>query len=819
MLEKLFTPPTRLMARLRTWQKFVLVAAVLLIPLAWVGVAYLSDRTDSIGFATSEQSGLAVARPAVASYLDLLALRQAAVSGAAGEPGAQASLPGARAALTASLAKVQSAVQSQGDLNLTEPWATARRAAETAAAAPAADPAVVNRTLDRAVDEYKAFLGEVDNRSNLALDPDLDSYYLQDSLLTKLPAVAAGADQAAHMTVLRRRGRNTMANTREATLGVGEAQSVAGGLESNYATAFSSSADAGLKPALQAKLDAFIAGQVAVDRAATTMNAAAAQAGIARLLAAGRALAATTADKAGAIIAAREDKIRGDLRTTLIITALALLAALYLFVGFYLQTRGAATAVVERLRRLRERETAALSAGLEGAARGDYTIAAAADPEPIVRESRDEIGDLADEAERVRAATATSIEAYEQVRGTLGEALGPHSCLVPLTERLESLTNRCMAGLEGALERIAAGDLTVEVTPVTTPVASESGEPVGHLAEVFNSLLDRTQNAVGSYGDMRVKVREMLGEISSTSQTVAAASQQMASTSEEAGKAVGEIATAVGEVATGAERQVRSVEAAREATQEMAGAAQQSAASAEQTATAAKQARAVAEEGAAAVAEATEAMSAVRESSQEATTAIRELGDKSEQIGGIVDTISGIAEQTNLLALNAAIEAARAGEQGRGFAVVAEEVRKLAEESQDAAASIARLIEEITAQTSRAVEVVEKGGQQTHDGSATVERARESFLAIQGAVDDMNGRIEDIAASVQQIASSSAKMETDMGEVAAVAEQSSASSEQVSASTEQTSASTQEIASSAQQLAGTAEELERLVGQFQLEPA
>ena len=121
------------------------------------------------------------------------------------------------ATLTASLAKVQSAVQSQGDLNLTEPWATARRAAETAAAAPAADPAVVNRTLDRAVDEYKAFLGEVDNRSNLALDPDLDSYYLQDSLLTKLPAVAAGADQAAHMTVLRRRGRNTMANTREAT--------------------------------------------------------------------------------------------------------------------------------------------------------------------------------------------------------------------------------------------------------------------------------------------------------------------------------------------------------------------------------------------------------------------------------------------------------------------------------------------------------------------------------------------------------------------------------------------------------------------------
>ena len=89
-------------------------------------------------------------------------------------------------------------------------------------------------------------------------------------------------------------------------------------------------------------------------------------------------------------------------------------------------------------------------------------------------------------------------------------------------------------------------------------------------------------------------------------------------------------------------------------------------------------------------AHATDAIRQVADSSAQVGAAIEDLSARSEKIGGIVTTITGIAEQTNLLALNAAIEAARAGEQGRGFAVVAEEVRKLAEESQGAAAEIAR---------------------------------------------------------------------------------------------------------------------------------
>jgi methyl-accepting chemotaxis protein len=322
-----------------------------------------------------------------------------------------------------------------------------------------------------------------------------------------------------------------------------------------------------------------------------------------------------------------------------------------------------------------------------------------------------------------------------------------------------------LKGMAGAADRMAGGDLTVAIEP--------------------KSERDTLGTSFARMGD---SMRRMIGEVSTAARTMAASSQQMASTSEEAGRAVGEIASAVTDVATGAERQVRLVEQARRSTEE--------------TGEAAEQAWAFAEEGVAASARATEAMESLRASTEGITAAIRSLSAKSEQIGGIVETITGIAGQTNLLALNAAIEAARAGEQGRGFAVVAEEVRKLAEESQQAAATISGLVDEIQAETERTVTVVEQGVQQTAESSETVEAARDAFSRIGTAVQGMRERIDQIVEAT--------------GDVAAVAAQSSASTEQVSASTQETSASAEEIAASAQELATTAEELHRLVAQFRV---
>jgi len=398
---------------------------------------------------------------------------------------------------------------------------------------------------------------------------------------------------------------------------------------------------------------------------------------------------------------------------------------------------------------------------------------------------------------------------------------------------IRSIT-RPLRQITEAAKQLATGDAAVAVDV-------RSRDEIGQMAEAFSELIEYRRDMAHAAreianGDLRVKIEPksesdtlghafvemrdkiaaLLLQISDSSRTVGSASAQIARSGQQTGMAVGEIAHAVGSVAQGAEVQVRSLAEAREVTEEVASASQSSATEAQETASAARETRAAAEEGAAAVQRATEVMRAVHDSSAEITRTMNKLGQTSEQIGGIVDTITAVTKQTNLLALNAAIEAARAGEQGRGFAVVADQVRELAEQSQEAAASISGLVAQIQAETGAAVQVVVEGARQTEEGVTTVEQAREAFLRIDAGVADMNGRVERIAGSIQQIASSGARMAESVDEVLAVAEQSSASAQQVSATAENTSASTREISASAEALAGTAHELEQLVSGFAL---
>lgn len=340
----------------------------------------------------------------------------------------------------------------------------------------------------------------------------------------------------------------------------------------------------------------------------------------------------------------------------------------------------------------------------------------------------------------------------------------------------------------------------------------------GDLSEHQKTIYDKSE--IGQLADdilvMNENLRNLVEQVQNQSHLIAASSEELTASAQQSANASNQVSASVAQMANGAEQQVVSVNETSiavhkitEIIDHVAGAANDMAAMATRTVD-------VTSNGQLSVDKAVTQMASVDKGTQKAHDAARELEAETRQIGEIVALISNLAGQTNLLALNAAIEAARAGEQGRGFAVVAEEVRKLAEQSDNAAKQIKNIISKNNANIVNVVEAVDSAISDIQEGVKLVNSAGQGFINIDQQVNGVAAKVTEISKSLNDMAANSQNIIEAIRSVEQISRGTAGEAQNISAATQEQSASTQEIASSSQSLASLAQKLQNAVEKYQI---
>ncbi|VXD00467.1 Methyl-accepting chemotaxis protein McpP [Pseudomonas sp. 8Z] len=294
------------------------------------------------------------------------------------------------------------------------------------------------------------------------------------------------------------------------------------------------------------------------------------------------------------------------------------------------------------------------------------------------------------------------------------------------------------------------------------------------LAGHFNAFTDKVRGVIrqslDSSGSLDQAARS-LGDISSEAQQH---SQQQAQQMELVATAINQVTYGVQEVAKNAEQASSEVHTAEELT----GQGQQS------------------------INASLQQIEQLSSTIAKAVEVIQSLATESTQIGGVLEVIRSIAEQTNLLALNAAIEAARAGEQGRGFAVVADEVRLLAQRTQQSTAEIQGMIERLQSNSEAAVKVINDSNQASQQTIEQAGLARQSLEQITHSLRNLTGLNASIASATLQQTHVVDDINRNITQAASLAHNTAEAADQSSAAS--------------QHLRQLAEQLHRLLGQFRV---
>ena len=343
----------------------------------------------------------------------------------------------------------------------------------------------------------------------------------------------------------------------------------------------------------------------------------------------------------------------------------------------------------------------------------------------------------------------------------------------------------------GALQRISNGDLRQKIA------IDNDLEEIRALGESFNKTAD--------------SLKKLIFKSAETGESVSAASEELSATVESVVDIATETKMHMAEAAKNTQDKLAVSHDSIATITDMVDAIDSTVNAADAAATAAVDSQKIADDGSRKSDSAVQQMLTIQSDVNATASAIAELGDKSNQVGQIVDTISEIAEQTNLLSLNAAIEAARAG-----FAVVAEEVSKLANQTDEAAKEIAKIITQVQNETTMAIQNMDRSCQGVETGVLSVRQTVDSFKEIFASIENLTSKINEIKMLSDKQRDGSQQVQQAVHDISAYLEENTKGMKYISDRSQSQLASMQEIQTASNALAELSTKLQGELNRFSI---